>query len=247
MKLIPSFKYLTLLFIFTTTNCEETIVGPTFKMGQESTFRIGRLYTSSDGQYTLQINEINDSRCPEGVQCVWQGEVSLKGQWTHNKLKSDFELHSVLKDMERQPEGFTIQLIKATPYPSEGTESRPENLLVTLLVQENNSKLDTISISPSMKGWELYSWPTESDWKYSILIGTNRNKTYQEVLANKISVVGKDSLKRLLDKFPANEQIFWSRKPFGDDWGNISLPDDNTINEIKDYCTQKKLVLTVVK
>jgi hypothetical protein len=139
MKLLPAFKFLTLLFLFATIGCEETIVDPTFKVGQESTFRIDQLYTSSDGQYTLQINEINDSRCPEGVQCVWQGEVSLKGEWTANGNKSDFELHSVLKDMEKQPEGFTIQIINATPYPVYGTESKPEGLVLTLLVQKNNS------------------------------------------------------------------------------------------------------------
>ena len=225
MKLLSAFKYLTLLFIFATISCEETIVDQTFTpspRGKESTFRIDQLYTSSDGQYTLQINEINDSRCPEGVQCVWQGEVSLKGQWTDNSIKSDLELHSVLKDLDKQPEGFTIQIVNARPYPMAGKDTRPKDLVLTLLVQKNNSKLDTISFSHSMKGWELYSWPSESDWNYSILIGTNRNKTYQEVTTNKISVVGKDSLKILLDKFPANEQIFWIGKPSGDDWGNFS-------------------------
>lgn len=247
MKLLSAFKYLALLFIFTTISCEETIVGRTFTIGQEYTFRIDQLYTSSDGHHTLRLTEINDSRCPEGVQCVWQGEVSLKGEWTYNNLKSDFELHSVLKELDKQPEGFTIQIVDVQPTPVYGTESKPEDLVVTLLVQKNNSKLDNISFTHSMKGWELYSWPSESDWNYSILIGTNRNKTYQEVITNKISVVGKDSLKIMLDKFPANEEIVWIWKPSGDDWGNISLPDDPTINEIKDYCTQKKLVITVVE
>ena len=27
--------------------------------------------------------------------------------------------------------------------------------------------------------------------------------------------------------------------------GNLSLPDDKTINEIKEYCTQKKLILNI--
>lgn len=136
MKLLPAFKYLTLLFLFATISCEETIVGRTFTVGQESTFRIDQLYTSSDGQYTLQITEINDSRCPEGVQCVWQGEVSLKGEWTDNNLKSDFELHSVVKELEKQPEGFTIQIIDVQPTPVYGTESKQEDLVVRLLVQK---------------------------------------------------------------------------------------------------------------
>ena len=43
-------------------------------------------------------------------------------------------------------------------------------------------------------------------------MGTNRVKSYEEVLTNKIFVFGKDSLKMLLDKFPQNEYIFWVAK-----------------------------------
>ena len=154
MKLLSALKYLTFLFLFTAMSCEEVILNKTFIIGKESTFRINQLYTSSDGKYTLLLNEISDSRCPQGVQCVWQGEVTLKGEWTDNQNKSDFELHSVVKDMEKQPDGFTIQIVDAKPYPVYGTESKPEDLVVTLLIEKNNSKLDTISFTHSMKGWD---------------------------------------------------------------------------------------------
>ena len=137
MKIIPALKYLMVLFLFSAMSCEEIILNnKTFKVGQESTFRINQLYISTDGQYTLQINEISDSRCPEGVQCVWQGEVTLKGEWTDNKVKSAFELHSVLKDQEKQPDGFIIHIVDAKPYPVNGTESKPEDMVVTLLIQK---------------------------------------------------------------------------------------------------------------
>ena len=112
--------------------------------------------------------------------------------------------------------------------------------------------LDTVTFSHSMKGWELYSWPNGNDWNYSILIGTNRLKTYNEVIENKIIVLGIDSLKMLLDKFPKKEEIFW----VGEDWlkriwgtyyGNLSLPDNGVISEIKDYCTLKELVLGILR
>jgi hypothetical protein len=122
--------------------------------------------------------------------------------------------------------------------------------------KENNAdisliKLDTLTFSHSMKGWELYSWPNGKNWNYSILIGTNRLKTFDEVTKNKIVVVGKDSLKMLLDKFPAKESIYWVDEEWlnvtwQDNYGNLSLPDINTINEIKNYCNQIELVLEVI-
>jgi hypothetical protein len=101
-----------------------------------------------------------------------------------------------------------------------------------------------------MKGWELYSWPNGNDWNYSILVGTNRTKSYNEVTTNKIVVCGKDSLKMLLDKLPENEYIFWIgeewlKSCWGNDYGDLSLPDNKTINEIKTYCEGKKLVLGI--
>lgn len=250
MKTINALKYLLVLLLISAMSCEEIVLDETFTLGKESTFRMNELATSTDGKYTLLITEIMDSRCPQGVQCVWAGEVTVKGEWTANGNKSSFEVHSVVKDQNKQPDGFSIQIIDAKPYPVYGRENDPENLIVTLLIKENNEKLDTITFSHSMKGWELYSWPKGNDWNYSILLGTNRVKFYDEIITNKVTVIGKDSLKMLLDKFPKNEYIFWMAKHPGDDAGNLSsfsLPDQNTINEIKDYASQKELVLNIVE
>lgn len=40
------------------------------------TYRIGETKTYTDG-LTVTLKEINDSRCKEGVQCIWAGELSL--------------------------------------------------------------------------------------------------------------------------------------------------------------------------
>jgi hypothetical protein len=137
MKTRSALKCLLVLFLFAGMGCKETIQDPTFTIGKEANFRINQLYTSSDGRCTLLINEISDSRCPEGVECFWQGEVSLKGEWSVNKSKTSIELHSVITNMEKQPDGFTIRIVDARPYPKTGTEIKPENSVVTLLIQKN--------------------------------------------------------------------------------------------------------------
>ena len=109
---------------------------------------------------------------------------------------------------------------------------------------------DTLTLEHSMKGWELYSWPNGNDWNYSLLPGTNRLKSYREVTENSIIVHGTDSLKMLLDKIPENENIFWISEDWlesiwGGKYGNLSLPDQKTINGIMDYCIQHNLVLTI--
>jgi len=125
-----------IFFLFAGMGCEEAVIEQGFTIGKEATFQVNQLYTSANGQYTLKITEVSDSRCPEGVQCIWQGEVTLKGEWTENGSKSSFEIHSVMSSMTQQPAGYTIEIVDAKPYPKYGTESKPENLVVTLLIQK---------------------------------------------------------------------------------------------------------------
>jgi len=136
MKLLPAIKFILIFLLFSRMSCEDNFPEPPFSIGSKSEFRINQLYSSSDGNYTFVIHEIGDSRCPEGVVCVWQGEISIKGEWTEGKTKSEVDLHSVLKDLQKMPDGIDIQIINAKPYPKFGTESKPEDLVVTLLIQK---------------------------------------------------------------------------------------------------------------
>ncbi|HCY40684.1 MAG TPA: hypothetical protein DHV48_04910 [Prolixibacteraceae bacterium] len=139
MKLNATIKYLMIFFLFAAMGCEETVItsDPVFTVGKVSTFRINQLYTSDNGKNTLIINEISDSRCPEGLACIWQGEVTVKGEWTDSNNKSTFEIHSVVNEQDKSPEGFTIKIADAQPYPKYGTDSKPEDLRVALLIQKN--------------------------------------------------------------------------------------------------------------
>jgi len=136
MKTLSAIKYLVVFLLFVGMGCEETIIEQRFTIGQESNFQINQLYTSANGQYTLKITDVGDSRCPEGAQCFWQGEVTIKGEWTENGSKSTFEIHSVMSNLTKQPTGYTIQIVDAKPIPKLSSYSKPEDLVVTLLIQK---------------------------------------------------------------------------------------------------------------
>jgi len=102
----------------------------------------------------------------------------------------------------------------------------------------------------SMKGWELYSWSNGSEWHYSILAGTNRMKTCDEVMTSEITATGTDSLKTALAEFPAGEYITWAGTGWLEDcWDyglrNLSLPSQGIVDEIKQYCAEHGLTLNV--
>ena len=102
-------------------------------------------------------------------------------------------------------------------------------LILLLLVTGCNAKpQSTLTITPtaeltmlpqSMKGYELYSWLEQSEWRFTLITGPNRNKTEEEIKTRenienqdgwvKISVTGTDALKALLARLPEGENVFW--------------------------------------
>ena len=120
------------------------------------------------------------------------------------------------------------------------------------------NKIDTLTVTPSLKGWELYSWPDGNNWRFSLMVGTNRLKTLDEVTSlessavHLITVTGTDTLKAVLLRFPENESILWIGQTWlehswGANYGTLQLPGDATVEDISAFCSQHKLVLTVIK
>jgi hypothetical protein len=58
----------------------------------------------------------------------------------------------------------------------------------------------------SMKGWELYVWQKDGDTYFSLLPGTNRLKTDDEI--SKAAVKGIDAIKPKLDELKPSEMVF---------------------------------------
>jgi len=74
---------------------------------------------------------------------------------------------------------------------------------------------------PEMKGVELYSWkPEGKDWHFSLLRGTNRLKTTEEITHPDNAIVGVAALKKRLTRLAEGESVFWrhlDKEPMLDD------------------------------
>jgi hypothetical protein len=92
-----------------------------------------------------------------------------------------------------------------------------------------------------MKGYELYSWQAQGDWRFALVLGTNRLKTYDEIASPGVRVQSLEALKGALDQLPRGEQVFWSA------WrvSNTVLPPHEMVDEIKAYCEQRGIQLYV--
>jgi hypothetical protein len=107
----------------------------------------------------------------------------------------------------------------------------------------------------SMKGYELYSWEDNSQWHYTIITGTNRVKTIEEITSEEdfiseigwvnIHVTGVDAVRDVLSRLPKGESVFWCDElHIGVTTGpiNLRLPPKQAVDAISAYAEQCGLV-----
>ena len=96
-------------------------------------------------------------------------------------------------------------------------------------------------LAESMKGYELYSWQEGSQWNFSLLVGTNREKTLTEIKSADGILPGMDALRSTLEKIPAGQYVTWSLRE------NLSFPPDDIIQQVEQVCKDQDLILNIGK
>ena len=96
----------------------------------------------------------------------------------------------------------------------------------------------------AFKGLELYSWQDENGtWQYSILEGTNRNKTLEEVQAIPLDLQG---AKAAIAKMAVGESLFWMNRVQDAASGQMSqllFPPDEVVDELQEFAREKQVEL----
>jgi hypothetical protein len=91
----------------------------------------------------------------------------------------------------------------------------------------------------SMKGYELYSWQDGGQWKFSLMIGTNREKTLEEIKSADVILSGVNELTSTLKNIPSGQYITWSSRE------TLDFPPDEIRNQVKQVCQDKGLILNI--
>lgn len=117
------------------------------------------------------------------------------------------------------------------------------------------------SLPHSVKGYELYCWQKDDDWYFTLFTGTNRSKSFDEIIAPenqidpsgliKITVSGLEKVKEILSLLPAGEDIVWGgmdlsgQVPSGTVY--LTFPPQSMMDEIQSACREYKLTLKILK
>ena len=123
-----------LLFIF--VSCHEDMPCYRFNFGSETVFLADETYCSENMELTMQVEEINESRCPEGVECIWAGQVTvsfdLKGD-----IDGKLQLASLMHPLDTIGD-YTFQLVRVDPYPKYKQPLERSDYRITLIIDRLN-------------------------------------------------------------------------------------------------------------
>ncbi len=101
-----------------------------------------KLDSKSDKEIVL-VKVVDDSRCPEGVQCIWAGEVTIDvAAYENKKIVEQVQFTINRKSFEDVKSWFTKHLpskndtlkeVLVEPYPKEGTPRKLEDYYIKLV------------------------------------------------------------------------------------------------------------------
>jgi hypothetical protein len=196
--------------------------------------------------------------------CVDNQPVYWGALWTPISSIS-FDGVTIWKPLGYQvPNIITLEL----GYPSSsfyGGEDPRNNAEIMKSLSDAGKLINMLSLSGvkelphSMKGYELYSWEESNQWQFTLITGTNRNKTLEEITSGEdfisesgwinIHVIGAEAIKDALSKLPQDEFVLWlgyMREQSDTTSPNIQLPPAQMINDIRDSALRRGLDFQVV-
>lgn len=80
------------------------------------------------------LSVIEDSRCPEGANCIWAGNAKIKIQLSCNNNKEEFEINTNVGAKGATFDGYAVNLTSLSPVPKQGETTDKNSYVATFEV-----------------------------------------------------------------------------------------------------------------
>ena len=119
------------LFLF---SCTKEAEPEFFDLGKEEKFKIGIENKSAQNGVKLTITNVQESRCPSDVTCVWEGEAKVEIEFI-SPFEETIEL-STYDDLIDTVSNYSIELLDVLPYPVSTHTTELDDYTVILKIVE---------------------------------------------------------------------------------------------------------------
>ena len=123
---------ISVLLFFLVTGCGASSANkPVIKLGEELQLGYQQSATLAQGGFTVTFKTlVEDSRCPEGTNCVWAGNAKV----VITVMGTDATLNTNGSPREVSLSGYKIQLLDVSPHPKLNQQQAPETYSINLIV-----------------------------------------------------------------------------------------------------------------
>ncbi|WP_299394313.1 hypothetical protein [uncultured Gelidibacter sp.] len=82
--------------------------------------KVNGCFEKSENDVRICLDSVlNDSRCPKGLLCVWEGDATAAFTLRKNQVSKSFNLHTNTKfQNDTVIDGVSVKLVNITPYPT---------------------------------------------------------------------------------------------------------------------------------
>jgi hypothetical protein len=134
---MKTFYFFLALIAISLISCDQESVSDSFSYGLDNDFKINGEYHSIDNSLNFSITEINDSRCPSDVVCIWAGKADVK-----IKVESPVPGTITLSTYDNPVDtvgNYSFKIIDVLPYPISTKTIRLEDYIVMLKIEKLKS------------------------------------------------------------------------------------------------------------
>jgi hypothetical protein len=105
-------------------------------LDQEFEVRLGHeVSIKREGLRVSFVAVTEDSRCPEGVQCIWAGNGQIMLRLSKaGKRAATLRLNTNQEPKQEVYRGFDVKLVGLNPYPKKNARIRKRDYVATLVV-----------------------------------------------------------------------------------------------------------------
>jgi len=107
-------------------------------LNQEFELKLGQQVLIENERLKISfIGVTEDSRCPEGVQCVWAGNGKVVLRLSKvRKRATMMKLNTGVDPKQNAYQGYDVKLVSLNPYPKKDVKIKIREYVVTLVVSK---------------------------------------------------------------------------------------------------------------
>ena len=107
-------------------------------LGDTSVIKVREtLINEEKGISILMDSVLSESRCPLGVECIWEGNAAVRFVFKSDNLETKFILNTALIPKDTTINGYKISLLNLLPYPIYSHPASYSEYHANIIVQKN--------------------------------------------------------------------------------------------------------------